>query len=717
LERTQLRLRLPTPGLRTQVLLLALALLAIPWVGYRYILEMERFLRAGQERALTATARAVATALHDRSTLFEAGGAAPLAASDGGLYVRALPASIVLDGSDADWARLNDASPDAPVTYSGATLSMTPRLGKRDRFLYLLVKVADEHVVYRAIRDPAPDRSDRLEIGLVNPRGAFQRFVVAPYAPGPVSASIVTATKSTAPEPRIDAVWREVPGGYVVEARMPLNMIGPRLGLISASVDDTVSRETTAMAGPTGIDKPEVLAAVVVPESEIDLILQGLGRTRSRIWVVDREHKVLAQTGTLKPPSDPLAPLEEQTSFASELGRRIEQATLRRVYAQVLQRPTDDFDEGPMDGSEVLRAEIDGALRGTTVTRWRMTPDRRAVVLAAAHPIFVGDRAAGAVVVEETTNAILSVRTRALETLFTTALVVLLLGSVALFAFATRLSTRIRRLRDEAEQAVDQHGRIRGIIASSTAGDEIGDVSRSFSTVLRRLSEYNAYLENMGGRLAHEIRTPIAVVRSSLENLRLHALPQEAKVYMERAHEGLERLSRILTSMTEATRLEQLLQHAERERFDLRAVVAGCVNGYRLAYPHLEFQLDAPAEPVPLEGAPDLIAQMLDKLAANAADFASPATPVRIQLASEHDAAHLRVQNIGPLLPDSMQGRLFESMVSIRPHRAGDGGPHLGMGLYIARLIAEFHGGEVSAENRADRTGVIVGVDLPLAPA
>jgi two-component system sensor histidine kinase ChvG len=75
-----LKLPLRVPGLRTQVLLLALVLFAIPWVGYRYILEMERFLREGQERALVATARAVATALHVRAALFETGGAAPCTA-------------------------------------------------------------------------------------------------------------------------------------------------------------------------------------------------------------------------------------------------------------------------------------------------------------------------------------------------------------------------------------------------------------------------------------------------------------------------------------------------------------------------------------------------------------------------------------------------------------------------------------------------------------
>jgi signal transduction histidine kinase len=183
---------------------------------------------------------------------------------------------------------------------------------------------------------------------------------------------------------------------------------------------------------------------------------------------------------------------------------------------------------------------------------------------------------------------------------------------------------------------------------------------------------------------------------------------------MDRAREGLTRLSRVITSMTEATRLEQTLQHAENERFDLTEVVSGCVNGYRLAYPHSVFDLAAPSEPVIVSGAPELIAQMLDKLVANAVDFAHTNTPIVIGLAVDKNRALLSVSNDGPELPENMQGHLFESMVSIRSG-ASTAEPHLGMGLYIVRLIARFHGGAARAENRADRSGVTITIELPQA--
>jgi two-component system, OmpR family, sensor histidine kinase ChvG len=301
-------------------------------------------------------------------------------------------------------------------------------------------------------------------------------------------------------------------------------------------------------------------------------------------------------------------------------------------------------------------------------------------------------------------------------------LLVFALGAVVLLAFASRLSLRLRRLRDEAEEAIDSQGRVKKLIAGSKSQDEIGDLSRSFSTALERLAQYNAYLEKLGGRLSHELRTPITVVRSSLENLRLASLPDEARVYTERAAEGLARLDTILTRMSEATRLEQLVRQPERERFDARDVVRGCVNGYAAVFPGVRFALALPDKPVMLRGGPDLYAQMLDKLAANAADFSTGEEPVRVRLNTE---GSLTVSNSGPALPAEMAGRVFESMVSVRP----DGGreahldrgkphldrrePHLGLGLYMVRLIAEFHGGCARAANREDGSGVVFKVDCP----
>jgi dedicated sortase system histidine kinase len=446
--------------------------------------------------------------------------------------------------------------------------------------------------------------------------------------------------------------------------------------------------------------------------AEIAQILQGMSRTTARIWVIDRNLDVLARTGSLRRPAD--AP-EAAADGVEGVWRRVERSMLHPLYALVLAQPTEEFTE-ETPGTTLREAhEVTGALTGILTTDRRPTPDGRAVIVSAAHPIWVGDQVRGAVIVEETANAVLAERNRAFERLFTIVLAALLVGTVALTVFASRLTARIRRLRDDAEAAIDSHGRVKGAFAGSRAGDEIGDLSRSFKSVLDRLSQYAGYRENMASRLSHELRTPLAVVRSSLDNLRLQPNPGDAGVYIDRAQGGLQRLAEILTRMTEATRLEQSLSEVERERFDLGALVKACVDGYRLAYPGRSIACEVPGEPLKIDGAPDLVAQMLDKLVANAHEFATPGTAIVIGLTPEAGAARLAVDNEGPPLPPGMRDRLFDSMVSVRPGAGGEV-PHLGLGLYIVRLVAQFHGGTADAEDRTDGRGVVASVTFPLAP-
>jgi two-component system sensor histidine kinase ChvG len=454
----------------------------------------------------------------------------------------------------------------------------------------------------------------------------------------------------------------------------------------------------TARAIATALhDRPELLELRqgTPARGDMELILKSLARAESRIWIVDRGQRLLALAGDLK-----RAPIEAPSFLSLAL-------------QWFLERPTNDFDDA-LSEAEIASPVAASALQGVASSRWRLSPDSKAVILSASHPVWDGEQIVAAVVAEETTNSVRSIYNRALEQLVAVTLVAFAVGALTLFAFASRLSTRLRRLRDEAEAAIDSQGRVRRLLAGSRSGDEIGDLSRSFSTVLERLAQYNRYLESMAGRLSHELRTPIAVVRSSLENLKLQPLPEDAATYLTRAGDGLRRLDTILTRMSEATRLEQLVRQGERERFDAREVVKGCVAGYGNIYTHRRFEVETPEAPVWLNGSPDLYAQMLDKLAANAVDFATQ-DPIQVRILVKGGEAVLVVSNTGPRLPEAMPGKLFESMVSLRKDD-GRSEPHLGLGLYIVRLVAEFHGGSAEAVDREDGSGVVVRVRTPVAP-
>ena len=95
-----------------------------------------------------------------------------------------------------------------------------------------------------------------------------------------------------------------------------------------------------------------------------------------------------------------------------------------------------------------------------------------------------------------------------------------------------------------------------------------------------------------------------------------------------------------------------------------------------------------------LTGIPELIVQLLDKLVGNAVEFSSESDAIRVRLTVDSDDAVLRVINSGPSLPDEMSDQLFDSMISVRESQSSDNS-HLGLGLYIARIITDFHGGTI----------------------
>ena len=484
-----------------------------------------------------------------------------------------------------------------------------------------------------------------------------------------------------------------------------------------ATLAGTAQAVATALHDrPALFSRPQGVEGAAAGEAsgaaEIEAILQGLTRTTARIFVVDRQAEVIARVGTLKQPEPPQ---DASPHGAARAAAWFERSVLHPLYALLLVQPTEDFSDDFLGRPLPFAKEVEGALAGILTVDRRASRDGKVGIVAAAHPVWAGDTVRGAVVVEETTNAVLAQRNRAFERLFTLVLALTLVGATALAVFASRLSSRIRRLSDEVEHAIDAKGRVRRIAAGSSAGDEIGDLSRSFTSVLSRLADSVSHRDALASRLSHELRTPIAVVRSSLDNLQGDAVAPGSRVYVERAQGGLDRLAQILTRMSEATRLEESIGDAEFETLDLVALVRGCVEGYRSAYAPRQFALVAPEATITMRGAPDLLAQMLDKLAANAVEFGVPGRPVEVRVERDGGLVRVSVGNEGPPLPEAMRERLFESMVSVRgdAHRGG-AGPHLGLGLHIVRLVAEAHGGSAGAENRAGGNGVVVTVTLPV---
>lgn len=671
--------------IRTKLLLLSIAILSVPYIGYEYMRELERHLRSNLENSLVDAARAIAGPMHDNYQLFPYLQSEP----EKTLFIHNLDMPIQLDGYKDDWINYLDWL-DVYRVEPGATanddnsLSYSLILGQREQYLYALLQVNDDTIIYHQPGDEQTINSDYVELLLGDNYQVQDRFYFSPSAPGrfnPFQIEIITHEWEEQEYIRhitnITAEWQPSNTGYNLEIAIPLYMIRERLGFIVGDADDK-SGAIRARAGTAGTETGTRPGRLLRPSQQIISLIQRLDNTTGRrIWVLDSQGQVLASSGGLK--SD------------------IKRHPLNIFYKLILPSVTERFHDDLAGASRLQGTEVQTALNGRTESRWRMSPDNRAVIVSAATPVWIGDNVRGAVVVEETTNNIQMLQRNALVSLVNKTLLVFLLITLLLLIFATRLSIRLRRLSAEADRAIDDHGRVTGTITTSSAGDEIGDLSRNYAGMLERLRQYNHYLESLAGRLSHELRTPMAVVQSSLENL--HTGPADRdNVYLERAREGLQRLHLLVTRLSEAARLEQALQTATTEAVKPGQLLQQAVAGYRQAYPSVPFELQLPDMDVTLQLSPDLFMQMLDKIIANAVDFSMPGKPVSITLEITPATVKIDVINYGSYLPAEMEDQLFNSMVSVRDSKSR-AEPHLGLGLYIARLVAEFHGGVIHACN------------------
>lgn len=724
-------------GLRSKLLLLSSFLFVIPWFGYQYVWEMEKYLRFGQEQTLVGTARALATALHERENLFNNQASfLPNVEQGKDLYGYKLTEAVNLDGLPNDWPDFNQRTHfynQQQQLFANEPLSLNFKasVGKYNNYLYLFFQVVDNRLIFRGENTRSITNNDHLALSFSDTNNKLNRFIISNKKAGWISAFALTddETAIPAPAPQIQGHWLATSQGYNVELRVPLDNLGDNIAFAFYDVDKTNSKAVSAI-GSADPSKEESLGTIVVPSPEIERIVKGMRYTNSSIWVVDQHHRVLASAGSLNSASGVWHAQEKQPQEEEKnsLWYQFKQQFLLPLYYKILTKPSTDFIDQLYDAQHLQGSHIVNALSGKATSQWRLTTDKKALVLSAAYPIFINNQVKGAVIVEETTNGIRSLRNRALEKLFTVILAIMSLGALTFILFASRISSRIRQLSSQAELAIDKQGRIIGQMQASNSNDEIGDLSRSFTTAVNRLSEYNHYLENMSSRLSHELRTPIAVVKTSLDNLSLLETQQAQagksnNPYIERAQTGIKTLNLILTNMSEATRLEQMLSSTEKIDFDLQQVVTGCISGYQQIYPTVTFNLNinvkAPnANTFLLHGSPEHIVQLLDKVVSNGVEFSQDnIITIELKKSSNKHNAELLISNNGILLPEQLSESLFDSMVSLRDENQKAQNkqvvPHLGLGLYISRLICQFHQGNISAYNHQNPAGVTVHISLP----
>ena len=721
--------RLRAVSIQAKLIWLVLALLIIPWMGYHYVQEMRKFLLQGQQNALLLTANGIATVLDGRAELFNpATGVPEVLGEKNDLYAHRLDNPVQLDGKPGDWAELQQYA----TYHTGGTLfacdenydrdsfSLKNIIGHYEGFVYAMFEVNDDRVMYRDLEWRRLDTSDQIRILLQLPNGTLKHYLVVARAPGRMSIYLVDEDwrlpLEGAATTEFTAETAETDWGYRVELRIPREVIGTRskLGFFVVDVDDPEQREISATLSTSPQVSGSDPAQILLSSPELTKILKGLDQPRSLIWILDKEQRVRAVVGGLSAPQEPGEP-GEHGEIASPLPgwlQHIYQRLQSRIEA-LPKRPVEQFSDVPTDVTHRPDKIFTTILKGEARAHARPSLDKKAQIIVAGYPIRSGDEILGAVVVEQSSNVVLALQYRLLRNLSIATILVFAFVVLALFMFAWRLTARVRRLHTTTEKAITAEGRVveDRIPMRPYPADELGDLGRSITGMLRRLSGYTRYLEGMPDTLAHEMNNPLNVVSSSLQILEADIPEIRRNQYMQRARTGIERLRAILTSLTEAANLEEAMRGEIKQPLNLTALVTEFVAGYRISQPDHRFELQAGAEPLYIEGNADHLAQMLDKLIDNAVQFSHPGTGIVVRVLRRENNAEIVVLNEGQALPENLRDRLFDPMVSYGKTDAKHS--HLGLGLFVVRLITEYHHGWAWADNRIDRAGVAVTVSIP----
>ncbi len=436
-------------------------------------------------------------------------------------------------------------------------------------------------------------------------------------------------------ETDFSAYWHEMATGYQVEIKL-LNPDLKRLGLAAinhATADSFIS------FGHLAGDQIQ-LTPIFLTSDNWQNFLQQITPEDGQITLKDPQGRVYQQTSNLS--SEP-----ESVGWLTEM-----------IYELA-------FDQNQADGSHFFGQRVQQNFAGGQIE------------LTIRH--------------NQAQMALIRTFIRSVMWIFAIALALLL----GYFLFAIVLAWRIRRLNKNLQNVLDERGHIHTALPSASAKDEIGDLSRGMSALLSQIDEYTEYLKQLGSRLSHEMKTPISIVSTSLENLQME---QPNNAFVSRALSANHRLKFILNQLSALSKLKQVISETDKEPFELGSFVEELVNGYRLNAEHIRCVVSN--SPTTIAGSKELMAQMLDKLIQNALDFTTSEDRITVELEHSNNGQNfeLKVINTGSQIPVEKVHQLFDSLTSFRHNKNSDE-PHLGLGLYIARLICDYHQASISAHN------------------
>jgi two-component system sensor histidine kinase ChvG len=276
---------------------------------------------------------------------------------------------------------------------------------------------------------------------------------------------------------------------------------------------------------------------------------------------------------------------------------------------------------------------------------------------------------------------------------------------------AGTIARPIRRLAAAAERVRRDHGRHETIPDFAGRNDEIGDLAESLREMTQALWLRMDAIERFAADVAHEIKNPLTSLRSAVETTVRLRDPEQQRKLLAIIKEDVSRLDRLISDISDASRLDAELSRAEAEPIDLGAMLGTLVNMYEATAkggPAIRLTLPAEGEPLVVNGIEGRLAQVFRNLLANAVSFSPSGGVIAISAARDDGWIAVDIEDDGPGIPAGKEQAIFERFYSERPE-SEKFGTHSGLGLSISRQIVEAHGGLITAANRPRPDGGVAG--------
>jgi two-component system sensor histidine kinase ChvG len=364
------------------------------------------------------------------------------------------------------------------------------------------------------------------------------------------------------------------------------------------------------------------------------------------------------------------------------------------------------------------------ALRGESKATQVWSLPKGGLILAVAVPVEHAHHVLGAVMMSRTDatidRAIYSVRINILQTFFITLGITILLS----LYLARAIARPIRQLAQAAEVLRRGQARQSGVtgIANllrdeaipdmTSRGDEIGDLSGALRDLTAALAHRVGDIENFAADVAHELKNPLTSLRSAVETVERVTDPAGRQKLMMIIRDDVDRMTRLITDISSASRLDAELGRAEPEMIDIGKKLAYLEDYYRLSSlkeghsPRVVVQ--AVGQNLHVAGVRGRLIQVFQNLLDNALSFSPPDKPVTVTAARVGSCIQIIIEDSGPGIPENKREAIFDRFYSERP-KAEKFGIHSGLGLSISRQIIEAHRGRIWAENRKDAEGNVIG--------